>query len=209
MATSRQWSVVAALLLTCGVVSTALADLPGPGGRQRGRPVQPVARKEAPLEVRVEPGTEVTRLRIPKRFLPTDFNATEGAAAPIMDDGGARLRTIIAGLALSGAAVVGLMWLSGSRRRTRVVAGLAGASCLLVAGALWSNAPPPSPVPPRPGEERRIVIEVVPDGEQVVLTVAPNFLRARPAGAGAAPRPDQAPNSGAPTSPAPESAPPR
>lgn len=179
------WSL--AVLSLVLVPLTASADIPGPGPRPRPprpRPTEPVVRDGAvPLEVVVDDGDKSLRLEIPKGMLPKEAGGRAGGAFGGLGD----LRTIISGLALSLAAVVGGLWLvrRWSATNQKPLPKLATASVvvtIIVAGlavaTAWADLLPPGgggrrPPRPAPAEGLSIQIVVVEKGDKVVLHASP------------------------------------
>jgi hypothetical protein len=128
------------------------------------------------IEVRRDPKAEVSRLIIPRQFLP-DGEQKVGAAP-------ASTRTIVAGVALSaGIALCGLVLERNRGLRSPAVAGAIVLGGLVIGGGyVAANVPaaPPTPVPvdanappPPPTlvtvEDHDLSITITPDGDKVVL----------------------------------------
>lgn len=189
-------------VLTLGCLSLVLAplvasaDIPGPGPRPRPprpRPTEPVLRDQAaPLEVVLEDGEGPLRLEIPKGLLPKEVGGKAGGALGGLGD----LRTILSGLALSLAVVVGGLWavrrfgLTGSKPIPRIAS--AGAIVTIVVAGLavataWADLLPPGvgqrrPPRPVPAEGLSIQIVIVEKGEKVVLHASPGDVAKMVAG---------------------------
>lgn len=145
-----------------GSTITARADIPAP------KPP-----KGVPIMLEVDDQLVETRLVIPRGLLPRAAQRGEGGAI------GFDPRTIVAGLALSLATVLGgLLLFRRHFARPKLVATAASLACLTTAGLLWANAPPPPPQP-QPDDTNglgsRVVIEIVEEGD-VVRYYAPTQL---------------------------------
>jgi hypothetical protein len=177
---------IAALLLLASAASVR-ADIPVD---PEPRPRRPVVEEAPPLAIRIDAKAERATLKIPSRFLPKSEGrrgAKAGAALP-------GLRTIVAGLALSAAAVGAFFVRRGGKGRAPAMAAIvAAAACVGIFG-IWSAAEANiAPFPDRePSEQEppiirevteeatlakgRIKIEVVPTGEAVLLVLPESYL---------------------------------
>lgn len=155
------------------VTSVAMADVrvePPEEAPQPERIVAPVVVKRGALR---EERNVQAKIQIPRHLVGAGgFGAAAptGAAAPAPEDqgGGPAIITIIAGLAMSLAAVSFVFVLRGNRK-AKAVALAATASAMLL-GA-WSLARADIPVPERPQRPAgpQIVIELLDEGDSVTL----------------------------------------
>ena len=170
---------VALIPLSVVAMGTALANAPAPPPRPEvTRLVAPVVIKRGAL--RGEDRDVLAKIQIPAALVhggragaapggapgPTgNTPASRSAPAPDKQSNAPALGTIIAGIALSLAAVSALFVVRG-KRTTKTVAVASLAAAALLAG--WSAAQADIPVEPR-RPEPQIVIELVEDGETVTL----------------------------------------
>jgi hypothetical protein len=132
-----------------------------------------------------EDRTVKAKIIIPKKFVqagregadrPAAAPAAGGAAAPRANEQGSLpMGTIIAGLALSLAAVSAVFVFRGNRStKTVALAVLAGAVVLGVIGVAQADLAPPGGgvFPGRPAPPTEIVIELADDGDTVTLLLA-------------------------------------
>jgi hypothetical protein len=166
----------AALLLVWNPI--ARANAPAPPPKPETRVVAPLTIKRG--EIRGEGRAVQAKITIPKKLVHAGPPAA-GAAPPVpapaaapraREQAGIPYGTIIAGLAMSAAAVSLVFVVRGSRTtKTTALAVLAGALILGAFSAAQADlipGRPNGPVPP-PAE---IVIELVEDGEAVTLQLA-------------------------------------
>lgn len=141
----------AALVVMCFSLGAARADIPGPGPRPRPpfppreRPEQVATEPTAPLTILTDDNAKEPRLIIPRKLLASwDKPSNERGMLELSP-----VHTMIAGLSLSGALVLGGLWLVRGRGRlgARGLAVLIGTAILLGVGvtAVWANRPPPPP----------------------------------------------------------------
>jgi hypothetical protein len=177
-------SLVALLLLAATHLCLANEAPPLPP-----RKAPPPAQTSAPLVVAFDDAAREPRLEIPRAILGRlRASADDGA-----DDGTRRVQgvspwhTILGGIAISSALVLGGLWLVRSRSRTGAKAAgllLAAAAVLTISGSLlWADIPPfgrGRPVPPPAAEKivagiplsDKVTIEVVDNGEAIRLVVS-------------------------------------
>jgi len=163
----------AGILITTAFANKALPDLAPPPDGSDGNGVN--------LVVKRAPRASVSRIVIPRKLLAAAKRAEDGAAAPNAaaprEDGAAAppTQSIIAGVAISLAIVAGFL----AFRKKKPALGIAAAAGALLIGALgiWAasataNVPPPvdRPEPPKP-VATKIMIEIVEEGDAVVLTL--------------------------------------
>jgi hypothetical protein len=199
----RRHVILAAALVLITTHSIAFANGPLPSSRNPSREhddadslvdgpkdaanqsAKPAALRPVKLVYNFDPKLKVSRIVIPKRFLPT---ATLQSDAPQSSSSGpGPVQSIVAAVALSLALVVGLLSLR--KGKWGVAVAVVAGTLILGAFGLWATrgyangaAPPRWPEswqqPVKP-EDRKIVIEVVEDGDEVVLTLG-NMLYASP-----------------------------
>jgi len=164
-------------VLTFSMANLAMGDIPP----FRGKPQPPaeVAQKLAPVKIVHAIADEnqpkvVAKLEIPRHLLPEIKKAVLGTQTESSTPGGG---TIIAGLALSAAAV-SLMFLFQKNRKLKLAtACLLG--CLIVGGGYtWLSADVSFPGQPRrprpvpgPPEQAQVQIVILEAGNEVVITV--------------------------------------
>jgi len=159
------------LVLTLALTEFALGDIrpvnprPTPEPEQKLVPVKIVHAKAADL-----PKKAVARIVIPRHLLPELKKAA--AAAP--SNSALPAGTIIAGLALSAAAV-SLIFLFPKNRRPQLAVALIGCVILTSGYALYADlkfpGQRPNPKPVHPNENSQIQIVVQDNGTEVILTL--------------------------------------
>ena len=170
------WGVAGVLVLAAEGLANPIV-IPQPPKEAVSKPLQaPVVIKRGALADKDR--AIQARIIIPRSLLPaTAEKAVKPTLNPALNpppvrqqSGGPPLGTIIAGLALSLAAVSVVFVVRGNRSaKTIAAAVLIGAIGLSAWATSWANAPPPLPVRPRPGEQPKIVVEFVDDADEVVL----------------------------------------
>lgn len=143
------------------------------------RPDPPSKPKEqvkltVPFTVKVDPAANFSTLQIPANLLPAPGKA-QAEAAPVQ-------RSLIAGLALAGAACASVFLMRGRKRLgVGLSLGLVAVVVMGLIGTAVANAPfpaePPSPALPFSG---RVSIEIVPRGNAVLLIVPPPSVERNP-----------------------------
>ncbi len=145
------------------------ADIPGPGGGGGRRP-----RSEPPtistIRFKIDPNTKVAQLQIPKHLL-----AQIAGRRASTEPGVFGLRTILAGLAMSAAAVSMVFVL---RRRPALGRSPKVAAASVVALAVTFGAigfALADVVPPTPAVDPRVVLEVINDAKGITLILPPDM----------------------------------
>jgi hypothetical protein len=177
----RAVMALVALVLFAG---TTLADIPGPGRRPR-RPPEPVRpdplvtanKVSVPVEVknadlRKDGKAVKAKIAIPRKLL---AKIVPGVAAGAPVDRQSSMpwwSTVIAGIAMSAGAV-GLVFVARGNKTARVVSTACVVIAALTAGYALADIRVPTEEELRPAGGDSIVIEVVDDGDAVVLTLPP------------------------------------
>ncbi len=180
-----RFKTLAAAVAVCGIsTQLAWADI-GPGPRPRPRPdlEAPAAKKPdgkvaeakpTALKFVIDPKATTAKLVVPKKLL--DQNAAAGKSSS--NDSGTR--TIIAGMAMSLAAV-SLIFLPRLKRRWRIAAGVCLA-CLTTAIAIGTangNAGPPLGYRREAnvaGLKQSVSVEISQDGDEIKLVLPESYL---------------------------------
>jgi hypothetical protein len=176
----------AILLLAAGwSASIALADIPpSKGGRPQPRPVPVVQGDDpdtdtVPLVIKVDANAQQPVISIPSNFLQVGPDAVPTAPAPTAKPTGffnPRLRTMIAGIALSSA-FVGLMFMRRGKSATRAAAALivGGGLAFVLLGTAWADIRPPRPIHQ---VRTTVAINQVGEGKEIVLILDEQTARA-------------------------------
>lgn len=158
------------LVLTLALTNLAFGDIgvvPTPKPEQKLAPVKVVHGKPADF-----PPKTVAKIVIPRQLLPELKKAAVGASR---SDSAPPGGTIIAGLALSAAALSLILFFRKNRRSQMVTACLVGCVILVGGYALYADIKVPGSRPnPRPGpphQASQIQIIVQEEGTEVVLTL--------------------------------------
>jgi hypothetical protein len=184
---NARWIVIlvgCALLAGCAVFGPF-----GPFNHPEPPPALRVGAKDVKLSVVSAPNIKVPHLSIPRSLVSADQPKRAHAASIVP--------TIVTGLALSAALVVGGLWFAGKTNRAATAALLLLVVLLLGAGAAladlprpwWDNSPRPRPGPPLPEANGPAVLaaevklpakiklppdiqlEIVEAGDSIILTV--------------------------------------